>query len=126
MGYAVLLALLGGVASLIVGKNDSPRRLAFAIGGTVIGALGLLIGVLNFGAALLVMLLVLVLGTGTEKKPARTKEEQEEMRAAGQDMFTWKCFSCGAVNENRVSYCVDCGTSRDWSAKKALEEKEKM
>lgn len=121
-----MLVALGGIASLIIEKDASPRRLIFAISGTIISAIGLLIGVLNFGAALVVMLLILALGIAGEKKPVRTKEEQEELRSNGQDMFTWRCFSCDAVNEKRVSYCVDCGTSRDWSIKKLQEEKEKM
>lgn len=51
------------------------------------------------------------------------EEEQQPEVAAAAPKESWVCYACGTENEGRVGCCVQCGTTKGWSAMKFQKER---
>lgn len=126
MAILLIFAALGLLANALIGDNDSSARMLSVIVSVVLSVMGMALGLLNLGAALLVILLGCGVGTWLDSWTARRKArsgKNTDAPAIGE--HTWTCYNCGTVNHDRA-YCDSCNTRRDWSNKKHIEKKENI
>lgn len=117
---ASVLTWIGCVASFVV------SFFAYPIGPITIFPLGCLLSwvgsflLYGFGQLIENSDRCVELLTAIHGVPEEEKEQEPEPATLPKE--PWTCYACGTENEGRVGCCIQCGTTRGWSAMKFQKE----
>lgn len=84
---------------------------------------GIILRAIIFATTATVICAAIILGKLNDLKKILKERASQQKNVSPKSKPAWTCVCCGTENRGDASLCANCNTQREWSNRKAQEEK---